>query len=89
MSQEQRSEIARRGGQAAHKCGRAHRFSAVEAQSAGRKGGKLIGQNSSHMSRIGAIGGSSRWGSTKPQRGQPAALEPAAELAAQSPSGEL
>jgi general stress protein YciG len=33
------SEIARKGGRAAHEAGTAHRFSAEEARVAGRKGG--------------------------------------------------
>jgi len=38
ISPERRSEIARKGGKAAHKAGTAHRFSPEEAQAAGRKG---------------------------------------------------
>jgi general stress protein YciG len=40
MSQTKRSEIAKSGGIAAHKQGKAHQFSHDEAVSAGKKGGK-------------------------------------------------
>ena len=35
------SEIARRGGKAAHEAGTAHEFSSDEAREAGRRGGKV------------------------------------------------
>lgn len=40
MSQEKRASIAKQGGIAAHKQGKAHRYSHDEAVTAGRKGGK-------------------------------------------------
>jgi general stress protein YciG len=40
MTAEQRSEISRRGGQAAHASGKAHEFSTDEAKAAGQKGGR-------------------------------------------------
>lgn len=40
------SEIARRGGKAAHAAGTAHEFTQEEARAAGRKGGKV-----SHLKR--------------------------------------
>jgi uncharacterized protein len=39
MDPEKVSQIARKGGKAAHKAGTAHRFTASEAKSAGKKGG--------------------------------------------------
>lgn len=39
MSPSKRSEIASKGGKAAHASGRAHRFTTEEARAAGRKGG--------------------------------------------------
>jgi uncharacterized protein len=39
MDPEQVRELARRGGVAAHRAGRAHEFSVEEARIAGRKGG--------------------------------------------------
>jgi general stress protein YciG len=39
MAREQVQELARRGGEAAHRAGRAHRFTTEEARAAGRKGG--------------------------------------------------
>jgi len=39
MTPEQRSDIASRGGKAAHAQGTAHRWNTQEAQEAGRKGG--------------------------------------------------
>lgn len=40
MSEEERREIARRGGRAAHEKGTAHEFTSEEAREAGRKGGE-------------------------------------------------
>lgn len=40
LSREQVSEIARKGGKAAHVAGTAHTFTSEEAREAGRKGGK-------------------------------------------------
>ncbi len=40
MSEEQRREIARKGGRAAHEKGTAHEFTPEEARIAGRKGGE-------------------------------------------------
>lgn len=39
LSIEQRQEIARKGGRAAHEKGTAHQWTAAEAAEAGRKGG--------------------------------------------------
>lgn len=39
MSPERLREVARRGGQAAHKAGTAHEFTSEKAREAGRKGG--------------------------------------------------
>lgn len=39
------SEIARKGGQAAHQAGTAHEFSQEEAREAGRKGGRAFHSN--------------------------------------------
>lgn len=39
MTDEQRRELARRGGKAAQASGKAHRFTSEEAREAGRKGG--------------------------------------------------
>lgn len=61
MSKERRIEVARLGGTLAHHLGHAHVFSNLEAQAAGRKGGKTVSQNLEHMSRIGRIGGTARW----------------------------
>lgn len=47
MSGSKRSDIARMGGQAAHRKGTAHQFTTEEAKEAGRKGGKArAGKNS-------------------------------------------
>jgi general stress protein YciG len=39
MTPEQVRELARQGGQAAHRAGTAHQFTSEEARAAGRKGG--------------------------------------------------
>jgi uncharacterized protein len=57
MEPQRQLELARKGGQAAHQKGTAHRFSTSEAQAAGRKGGQTIGQNLQHMAMIGKKGG--------------------------------
>ncbi len=44
MSAERRAEISRKGGQAAHQTGKAHRFTQDEAREAGRKGGQATHQ---------------------------------------------
>lgn len=52
MSEEERREIARKGGKASHARGQAHEFTPEEAREAGRKGGKRShggGRNSSDM----------------------------------------
>lgn len=51
-------EICSRGGKAAHACGRAHEWTAEEAQAAGRKGGRAVSQDRDHMAEIGHRGGS-------------------------------
>lgn len=57
MSSERQREIARKGGRAAHECGKAHEFTADEARAAGRKGGEAVSANRAHMSEIGRLGG--------------------------------
>jgi general stress protein YciG len=49
------SEIARKGGKAAHSAGTAHEFTSEEAREAGRKGGQA-----SHANRRKSVGESSR-----------------------------
>lgn len=61
MSEEKRRLIAGMGGRTAHKMGRAHVFTAEEAQCAGRKGGRTVSQDADYMARIGSIGGATRW----------------------------
>jgi len=56
LSPERRQEIASQGGQAAHACGRAHRFTAEEARAAGRRGGLAVSGNHEHMATIGRRG---------------------------------
>jgi general stress protein YciG len=61
------SEVARAGGRAAHAQGKAHQFTAEEAQAAGRKGGEVVARDRAHMARIGSLGGSARVGLRKRQ----------------------
>ena len=58
LPQKQR-EIARRGGQTAHKKGTAHEFTPEEARDAGRRGGKAVSSNRQYMAEIGRRGGQS------------------------------
>jgi uncharacterized protein len=60
MDRAQQLEIARSGGVAVHRSGRAHRFNSDQAQEAGRKGGIAVSRDSEHMARIGSLGGRSR-----------------------------
>src|ERR1041384_7557526 len=59
MSEQKQREIARRGGQAAHKKGTAHEFTSDEARIAGHKGGRALSKNRQYMSAIGRKGGQS------------------------------
>jgi hypothetical protein len=62
LDKEKQREIARSGGQAAHRKGAAHEFTADEAREAGRKGGLAISSNREHMALIGRSGGRARRG---------------------------
>src|SRR5262249_53408530 len=57
MGPQKQREIARRGGQAAHKKGTAHEFTPEEARIAGRRGGKVVSSNRQYMAEIGRKGG--------------------------------
>lgn len=57
LSPQKKKEIAQKGGQTAHRRGRAHKFTPEEAREAGRKGGKAVSQNRLYMSEIGRKGG--------------------------------
>jgi general stress protein YciG len=57
MDPARRRELARRGGQAAHAGGQAHRFDHREAVEAGRKGGRVVSRDRQHMAEIGRRGG--------------------------------
>lgn len=61
MSPEKQREIASLGGKAAHAKGRAHEFTPDEARRAGRKGGLSVSADAAHMSKIGKLGGQSRF----------------------------
>lgn len=60
MDASKQREIASRGGRTAHAQGTAHKFSPEEAREAGRKGGKAVSGDRSHMARIGRRGGQAR-----------------------------
>src|SRR5438094_8441050 len=59
MDPQKQREIARRGGQTAHKKGTAHEFTPEEARIAGRRGGKAVSSNRQYMAEIGRKGGQS------------------------------
>jgi uncharacterized protein len=67
LSPEQRSEISRRGGKAAHVLGTAHKFTPEEARAAGRKGGSAVAKNRAHMAEIGRVGGSAKKSAASPE----------------------
>lgn len=84
LSPEERAEISRLGGKAAHARGTAHEFNSAEGKMAGKKGGAAISANRSHMSAIGRVGGKSRGlqrqtGESKMRETLPAPAPPAAE----------
>jgi general stress protein YciG/hemerythrin superfamily protein len=56
MSEEKQREIARKGGQAGHAKGTAHKFTPEEAREAGRKGGIAVSRNREHMAAIARSG---------------------------------
>ncbi len=60
MDREKQREIAAKGGRAAHKLGVAHEFTALEARTAGRKGGETVARDRDHMSAIGKRGAEAR-----------------------------
>ena len=55
-------ELARSGGQAAHRSGLAHKFDSNEAREAGRKGGAITASDRAHMAEIGRKGGFAKRG---------------------------
>src|SRR5919109_4412358 len=57
MDAEMQRTIARKGGRAAHRSGKAHEFSPAEAAEAGRKGGRRVSKDRTHMAEIGRKGG--------------------------------
>lgn len=59
MDMEKQRAIARKGGQAAHEQGTAHEFTSEEARMAGRKGGRSVSADRTHMAEIGRRGGKS------------------------------
>ncbi len=69
LTPEQRKEIARKGGRAAQKRGRAHQFGSEDAREAGKKGGAKVSQDRAHMARIGAKGGRVRPSERQATRG--------------------
>ena len=71
MDPEERREIAREGGRAAHRRGTAHEFDSEEAAEAGRRGGEAVSEDREHMAEIGRKGGRAshhRWGTYQPRR---------------------
>ena len=62
MSEEQKKQIAAKGGKAAHAKGKAYRFSSDTAKAAGKKGGQTVSKNKDHMAAIGQKGGLARSG---------------------------
>lgn len=60
LTPERRREIASKGGKAVHAKGTAHTFDSEQGRIAGRKGGKIVSNDTQHMKEIGRIGGKSR-----------------------------
>ena len=90
MSAERQKEIARKGGRAAHECGKAHEFTADEARAAGRKGGEAVSANRVHMSEIGRLGGRRSAGRRAANAGQAAIhASTTQQVTASTPTQEL
>jgi general stress protein YciG len=86
MSKEKRQEVARSGGKTAHRLGKAHVFTSDEASEAGKKGGRVISQDTAHMAAIGRAGVKQRWERTRAQAAaRDAAKEPTASAPLSSP----
>lgn len=60
MDRNLQRQIARLGGQTAHKSGQAHKFTKEEARLAGRKGGQAVSRDRDYMADIGRRGGTAR-----------------------------
>ena len=60
MDATQRSDLAKRGGKAAHAAGTAHEWTRESAIEAGRKGGLQSSADKARMSAIGKKGGAAR-----------------------------
>jgi uncharacterized protein len=56
MDPERRREVARRGGQATHRLGKAHQFTPEQARAAGKKGGRAVSRDRTHTAKIGYRG---------------------------------
>jgi general stress protein YciG len=63
-------KIQRLGGQAAHRLGKAHKFTPEEAREAGKRGGRALSRDRAHMAEIG------RRGWEKARTGRPLASNP-------------
>ena len=56
LAPEKLKEIARRGGQAVQRLGKAHIFTREEAREGGKKGGQVVSRDRAHMATIGHRG---------------------------------
>ena len=56
LDPEKRREIQSLGGRAAHRLGKAHKFTPEEAREAGKKGGRAVSRDRAHMAAIGRRG---------------------------------
>ena len=62
MDPERRKELGRRGGQTAHRLGRAHTFTQEERRKGGERSGRAVSRDPAYMAKIGRKGGKSRGG---------------------------
>jgi uncharacterized protein len=69
MDTSKQREIASNGGKAAQAQGRAHKFTAEQARSAGRNGGETASRQRAHMATIGWVGTVRLVDATAPRRG--------------------
>lgn len=70
LTPEQRREVSRRGGVAAHKSGHAHEWGVAEAKAAGRLGGLKIAENRARMSELSKLGHRAKEAQKKAERAE-------------------
>jgi uncharacterized protein len=69
LDPEKRKELARRGGQTAHRLGHGHTFTQEERRKGGERGGHAVSRDRAYMAEIGRRGGENSKGRHASARG--------------------